>query len=240
MWWVWPRYSDWRLWPDWPWQGRSPTIAELESHDLGAHWRHPVVHVPPGPSACSAIQSTAEPIDEPVTPIPTSDQTAEMELGHAASEERRRVYGRGAAAARCLNLRDLTRTHPTGEPTVGDDFPGTSWRFSAETEPARGTQCPDFSHVDVAVGSTQTIPRISKRGRPRSGRPLSFVIRSEKRMKCQLTGTVMESDSVPSSNRVRVAVVKLTSTIFGVHWLLGHVGVAGSGSGSSVVTVNRY
>jgi hypothetical protein len=47
---------------------------------------------PPGPSACSAIQSSAEPIDEPVITIPKSDQTAEMELGHAAYEERRRVF----------------------------------------------------------------------------------------------------------------------------------------------------
>jgi hypothetical protein len=42
----------------------------------------------------------------------------------------------------------------------------------------------------------------------------------------------------PSSNGVRVAVVNATSTISGVHWSFGHVGVGGRGSGSSVSMVN--
>jgi hypothetical protein len=43
---------------------------------------------------------------------------------------------------------------------------------------------------------------------------------------------------VESSNRLRVAVVNVTSVITGVHLLFGHVGVAGSGPGGAVVRVN--
>jgi len=53
------------------------------------------------------------------------------------------------------------------------------------------------------------------------------------------TFTVIWSESAPSSNSDRVAVVKDTSVITGVHCELGHVGVAGNGPGASVVTVNR-
>lgn len=76
--------------------------------------------MPPGPSACSAIQSSAAPIDEPVTTIPTSDQTAEMELGHAAYEERRRVFIEEELPLLDSRISEtLTRTHPTGKLTVG-------------------------------------------------------------------------------------------------------------------------
>ena len=47
---------------------------------------------------------------------------------------------------------------------------------------------------------------------------------------CYVTGTVTVSDTFPSSSRVRVAVVNVTSTMFGVHWLFEHVGVGGRGS----------
>ena len=45
------------------------------------------------------------------------------------------------------------------------------------------------------------------------------------------TGTVIVSDTTPSSRRVTVALVNSTSVMLGVHWLLGQVGVGGSGSG---------
>ena len=47
------------------------------------------------------------------------------------------------------------------------------------------------------------------------------------------------SDTVPFSRRVSVASPNVTSVMFGVHLLFGHVGVGGNGSGSYDVRLNR-
>lgn len=136
-----------------------------------------------------------------------------------------------AAAARFLTL--LVETRPVSRAGVASLTPELQHCDRYQADPCaglrssavvllrswRGTGCGARSLIGLAWRSSSAVVRC-----------LQGV--------CQLTGTVIVSETTPSSSSVTVASPKVTSVISGVHWLFGHVGVAGSGFGSALSSLN--